>query len=111
MAAATLAPNDFTGLITREERHNDMSGTPHGLITQAARMGELALIDGSLFADQEANVLVEYTVGSEFKKQRGYGRFVEFRVPMEVEVPGPEAETKTWVKARYALVRHGGAAA
>ena len=100
MAAATLAPKDFTGLITREERHHDMSGTPHGLITQAAQMGELALID-SLYADQEQNVLVEYTVGSEFKKQRGYSRFVEFRVPMEVV---------TGEKAKYALVRHGGAA-
>ena len=79
--------------LNRDERSNDLSGTPHGLITQAAKQRNLALIV-RLTPEIEVNVRVEYPCGPEFRRQRGYARFIEFKEPV------------TWLgtSCRYALI-------
>lgn len=67
--------------LTRDERTNDRSGTPHGLMGMADDEGNLLWLD-ELPAEQEPNVLVEYPVGPEFVRLRGYQRFVRFRDPV-----------------------------
>lgn len=89
--------------MSRSERSADTSGTPHGLVSQASASDDLILLD-TLGAEDEAKVLVEYPVGPEFTRQRGYARFVEFHPHLLVsgEVVGRAPRSY-----RYGLIKSG----
>jgi hypothetical protein len=73
--------------LSREARHLDSSGTPAALIEFVRRRGDLTVVDG-IVADE---VLVEYPMGSAWRRQTGCARFVRLRRPRQGK--------------RYALVR------
>jgi hypothetical protein len=79
--------------LTREERTNDRSGTPGGLIAQAHRTDNLLMVDR---IPAEANVLVEFVVGKATREKTGYSRFVAFREKIDGKRYGVAKEPKRY---------------
>lgn len=67
---------------SREARSADDSGTPVGFINAAIRRGEVLRLTRHVPGLLEANVQVEFPLGSIWQQQSGCARFVQFRKPM-----------------------------